>query len=148
MANLRPLHPFSFWMLLLFVWYCSWWLAKLPTFAIFDNAKVWNDLYTWAVRARLIYSSRYLAHFWLQSFGGFHPPIYCPHNKTLWHIIKIFKLLVHNSVSLKAQGLLNARIWNMLQNSSRNLLGNNYGRRREGPWIFLYLLFLDACLWH
>ncbi len=54
--------------------------------------EVWNDLNTWAVRERLIYSYRTLAHFWLKSFGGFLPPItkdflsYWRHGKTLRHI--------------------------------------------------------------
>ncbi len=34
-----------------------------------------NDLNTRLVRARLIYSYRTLAHFWLKSFGGFLSPI-------------------------------------------------------------------------
>jgi hypothetical protein len=60
----------------------------------FVIVEVWNDLNTWAVRAQL-------AHFWLQSIGGFFPPItkdflsYWRASKTLRHInTYIFKLLL------------------------------------------------------
>ncbi len=49
---------------------------------LYSNVKLWTELNTQAVGARLIYSYRYFAPFCLQRFGGFFPPtvqwqIYC-----------------------------------------------------------------------